>query len=87
MLVLRRKEGQWVEITHKATGQVLRIGVARVRGYNQATGTLDLLCDDAAHNFDIQRAEREPREVSAGTDRLRADLAAFRARVRPEAAT
>lgn len=57
MLVLRRKEGQWIEVTHKS-GDVLR-----VRVYNlcvDAPGRINLAFDDAEHNFDIQRPERSP---------------------------
>jgi len=57
MLVLRRKEGQWIEVTHKS-GDVLR-----VRVYNlcaEAPGRINLAFDDADHNFDIQRPERAP---------------------------
>lgn len=55
MLVLRRKEGQWIDVTHKS-GDVLR-----VRVYNlcaDAPGRINLAFDDAEHNFDIQRPER-----------------------------
>lgn len=58
MLVLRRKEGQWVEITHKSGDTI------RVRVYNILTrqpGQLDLAFDDDAHNFLIQRSERAGR--------------------------
>lgn len=57
MLVLKRKDGQWVEITHKS-GDVLR-----VRAYEILAGTpgrVSLAFDDDARNFDIQRPEREP---------------------------
>jgi hypothetical protein len=57
MLVLRRKEGQWIEVTHKS-GDVLR-----VRVYNlcaDAPGRINLAFDDNEHNFDIQRPERSP---------------------------
>ncbi len=58
MLVLKRKEGQWVDIIHK-NGDVLRIRVYRIRdGY---PGQLDLAFDDEARNFEIQRPERKPR--------------------------
>ena len=58
MLVLKRKEGQWVDIIHR-NGDVLRIRVYRIReGY---PGQLDLAFDDEARNFEIQRPERKPR--------------------------
>lgn len=58
MLILRRKEGQWVEITHKS-GDVIRVRVCNVR--SRYPGQVDLALDDAAHNFIIQRPERTAR--------------------------
>lgn len=56
MLVLKRKEGQWVEITHK-NGDKLRIRVFRIReGF---PSQLDLAFDDDDRNFEIQRPERK----------------------------
>ncbi len=56
MLVLKRKEGQWVEITHKS-GDKIRIRVYRIReGF---PSQLDLAFDDEARNFEIQRPERK----------------------------
>ena len=58
MLVLKRKEGQWVDIIHK-NGDKLRIRVYRIReGY---PSQLDLAFDDEERNFEIQRPERRPR--------------------------
>ena len=55
MLVLNRKEGQWVEVTHRS-GDVLRIRVAKI---NKGTGvTVRLDFDDSAHHFEIERPER-----------------------------
>ena len=57
MLVLKRKEGQWVHITHKS-GDVLR-----VRVYDIESGfpsRVNVAFDDDARNFEIQRPEREP---------------------------
>lgn len=54
MLVLRRKDGQWLTITHKS-GDVMRVRVYNFRENRQC----DLGFDDAAHNFAIQRPERE----------------------------
>ncbi len=65
MLILRRKEGQWVEITHRS-GDVIRVRVCNVR--SRYPGQVDLALDDAAHNFVIQRPER--------TARLQAEAAA-----------
>jgi hypothetical protein len=67
MLVLKRKEGQWVEITHK-TGDKIRIRVYRIReGF---PSQLDLAFDDDARNFEIQRPERKlgPARAGAGAD-------------------
>lgn len=55
MLVLRRKEGQWVEITHKS-GDTIRVRVYHIR--TRFTGQLDMAFDDEDHNFLIQRPER-----------------------------
>ena len=58
MLILRRKEGQWVEITHKS-GDVIRVRVYNIRA--RYPGQLDLAFDDDARNFAIQRPERTGR--------------------------
>ena len=58
MLILRRKEGQWIEIKHKS-GDVVRIRVYNIR--TRYPGQLDLAFDDVARNFAIQRPERGPR--------------------------
>ena len=55
MLVLKRREGQWVDIVHKS-GDVLRIRAYRIREGSPAT--VDLAFDDNERNFDIQRPER-----------------------------
>ncbi len=60
MLVLRRKEGQWVEVTHKS-GDVLRVRVYNLSA--DAPGRINLAFDDSQHNFAIQRPERT--EVAA----------------------
>jgi hypothetical protein len=64
MLILRRKEGQWVEITHRS-GDVIRVRVCNVRA--RYPGQVDLALDDAAHNFVIQRPERVARVAAAAT--------------------
>jgi sRNA-binding carbon storage regulator CsrA len=53
VLVLKRKEGQWVEVTHKS-GDKIRIRVYRIR-----EGQADLAFDDDDRNFSIQRPERK----------------------------
>jgi hypothetical protein len=57
MLVLKRKEGQVVEIVHVASGDTIR-----VRTYNikpQYPGQLDLAFDDPSYKFAIERSERQ----------------------------
>jgi len=57
MLVLKRKEGQWTEIKHVESGDVIRIRVYRIReGF---PSQCDLAFDDNAHNFDVERPERK----------------------------
>src|ERR1700730_10911324 len=58
MLVLRRNEGQWLEIRHRS-GDLIRIRVCNIRPW-RSLGQLDLAFDDSAHNFDIHRPERPP---------------------------
>ncbi len=55
MLVLRRKEGQWIEVSHRS-GDVLRFRVYDICG--ESPGRVSLAFDDAARNFSIQRPER-----------------------------
>jgi hypothetical protein len=57
MLVLRRKEGQWIKITHEASGETLWIKAAEVCPERKR---IHLLFDDQARNFDVQRPERKP---------------------------
>jgi Global regulator protein family len=54
MLVLRRKEGQWIEITHPS-GDRVRIRVYNIR--SGFPGHLDLAFDDAEHHYTIRRGE------------------------------
>jgi hypothetical protein len=56
MLVLKRKEGQWVDITHRS-GEVIRIRVCDI-----SPGQLNLAFDDDARNFQVERPERRKRE-------------------------
>src|SRR5687768_5002206 len=55
MLVLKRREGQWIDIIHKS-GDVLRFRVYNVCG--DVPGRVNLAFDDDARNFEIQRPER-----------------------------
>lgn len=56
MLVLKRKEGQWTDIVHTASGDILRIRVYDICG--QFPSRANLAFDDAARNFAIERPER-----------------------------
>ncbi len=55
MLVLKRKDGQWIEVTHRS-GDILRFRVYDICG--DAPGRANLAFDDADRNFSIQRPER-----------------------------
>ncbi len=55
MLVLKRKEGQWVEVTHRS-GDTLRIRVCKIEAGHP--GHLNLAFDDDARHFEIERPER-----------------------------
>lgn len=54
MLILRRREGSWIEVKHHS-GDVIRIRVVNV---NQRARQCELVLDDPAHNFLIERDER-----------------------------
>lgn len=54
MLVLRRKEGQWLEVTHAKSGDRMRIRVYNIID----SGQVDLAFDDDARNFTMNRPER-----------------------------
>jgi hypothetical protein len=55
MLVLKRKEGQWVDVRHHS-GDLLRIRVCQIE--SGQPGHLNLAFDDDARNFEIERPER-----------------------------
>jgi hypothetical protein len=55
MLVLRRKDGEWIEVTHRS-GEVLRFRVYDLSG--EMHGRVHLAFDDPDRNFSIQRPER-----------------------------
>lgn len=65
MLVLRRTEGQWIEVTHKS-GDVLRFRVYDLCGAQ--AGRAHLAFDDPARNFLIRRPERLDRPRVARLD-------------------
>lgn len=52
MLVLTRKEGQWVEVTHRPSGDVLRL---RVYGFED--GGVRLAFDAPYEQFRVLRSE------------------------------
>ncbi len=56
MLVLKRKEGQWVEILHTQSGDTLRLRVYDICG--DFPGRANLAFDDPQRHFEIQRPER-----------------------------
>jgi hypothetical protein len=58
MLVLRREEGQWIEIAHRS-GDLIRIRVYNIR--SRFPGQVDMAFDDDARHFDIRRGERKDR--------------------------
>ena len=58
MLVLKRKEGQWIDIVHRS-GDLLRIRVYGIDG--RMPGHANLAFDDDAKNFLINRPERVSR--------------------------
>lgn len=62
MLVLRRKEGQWIEVIHRS-GDVLRFRLYDVCG--GPPGRAHLAFDDDARNFSIQRPERAGKLAAA----------------------
>jgi hypothetical protein len=63
MLVLKRKEGQWIEVTHAASGDTLRIRVYDICG--DFPGRANLAFDDPTRLFEIQRPERVRRAAEA----------------------
>ena len=65
MLVLRRREGQWVEITDRA-GNILRVRLTNIR-LRGSFAVADLVFDDSAKNFTIHRPERVIRPVTLTT--------------------
>lgn len=70
MLVLKRIEGQWVDVVHAKTGDVLRIRVYDIEVDHR--GRVNLAFDDAARNFTIQRPERlAPRPAARRSPPLR----------------
>ena len=58
MLILRRREGQWVTVTHSQSGDTIRICVNTIR--KRIKGQVDLAFDDQPRNFQVTREERKP---------------------------
>ena len=58
MLVLGRREGQWLEIVHSASGDVLRVRTYDIVADAEGGPTLDMAFHDPARNFAIERDER-----------------------------
>lgn len=52
MLVLKRKDGEWIELIHRS-GEVLRFRVYNIEG-----DRCQIAFDDPDRNFEIYRAER-----------------------------
>lgn len=73
MLVLRRTEGQWVEVTHKS-GDTLKFRVYDLSG--ESPGRVHLAFEDAERNFEIQRPERRYRPAGSGPLYRRVDRGA-----------
>lgn len=55
MLVLKRKEGQWIELTHRS-GDTLRFRVYNIVCDHH--GRVNIAFDDPDRHFEIQRPER-----------------------------
>ncbi len=62
MLLLRRSPGQWIELTHAASGDRLRIGVDldRDRGHVRVT------VDDAMRRFEVVKDVRGNTGIETG---------------------
>jgi hypothetical protein len=58
MLVLKRKEGQWVDIIHRS-GDVIRLRVYDIQSSSGTPSRANLAFDDSARNFEIRRPERK----------------------------
>lgn len=59
MLVLRRSEGQWVEIVHPASGDRIAVRTYRIEGREPGqSGRVHLAFDDPDRHFEISRPER-----------------------------
>lgn len=55
MFNLKRKDKQWIEVTHAASGDVLKVAIDRIDTLN---GKVHLAFDDEPRNFMIVRGEK-----------------------------
>ncbi len=62
MLLLRRAPGQWVELTHAASGDRLRIGV----DLDRDRGHVRVAVDDALRRFEVVKDVRANTGVATG---------------------
>jgi hypothetical protein len=61
MLVLKRRDGDWLEVEHVASGDVIRIRTYAVQckcHTNASVNRLSVACDDPDRNFEIRRPEQ-----------------------------
>lgn len=65
MLVLKRKDGQWIEVVHSKSGDLIRIRTQKIRAEAGRPAQVDLVFDDDARNFAIDRPERHHPDRSA----------------------
>lgn len=72
MLILGRRDGQWVTVIHDASGDVLRIRISNVRGRVGADAPrCDLGFDDPDWRFLIDRARHPGPAPAASVDASR----------------
>ena len=76
MFVLGRNEGQWVEVTHTASGDVLRFRVYDIRCGGQDGKQANLAFEDADRRFEIRRGRsKRPAARPIGDRKAIADKA------------
>lgn len=63
MLVLTRQEGQWIEIRHRHSGDVIRFRCHHLQAFPGLPGRLDLAFADRAGAFQVLRGEIAAREA------------------------
>lgn len=56
MLVLKSKSGDWVEVKHRTTGDILRLKIYNINPYMGKVATIAF--DDDAWNFVIERTQK-----------------------------